>query len=1023
MGFTGHFIRRPVFASVLSLILILAGLMSWSRLTIREYPNIDEPQVSVSTSYSGASAEVMESQVTQVLEGSIAGIAGIDTLESSSRTEQSRITVRFRPGINTDAATSDVRDRVSRVRGRLPDEISEPVISKVEADASPIMMVIFRSTAMDRLELSDYLDRFVVNRFKVLDGVADVNMNGQRRYAMRIWPDTAKLAGLGITIQDLENALRSQNVEIPAGAFNTPDREFSVVSRTSLGTAEQFAAVVLKPAGGRQVKLGDVARVELGTADIRNEGRYNGETAMSLGIVKQSTANPLDVAAAVRDLIPVLNREMPPGTEALVGFDTTVFIESSIHNVFTTIMEAVVLVLLIIMLFLHSFRASLVPLVTIPVSLIAVFAVMLATGLTINTLTLLAMVLAIGLVVDDAIVMLENIFRHIEEGMTPVAAAFKGASEVGFAIIAMTLTLAAVYTPIAFTPGRTGRLFLEFAVTLAGAVIISGFVALTLTPMMSSKLLRHAEKSNVVARTIEGALTRLEHGYRSLLTRVLKARWLVLLTALGVAGFGAVMFSLLKSELAPTEDRGTVMITGQSPEGASFAYSQRYARALEQILATVPEISSYIVVVGMSGQVTQFNGFGRMADWAERSVSQQQVVQDLLPKLRRIAGAQVSASNPPSLGVRGFGKPFQFVVESTASYEELNRITQLLVDRLGQNPGLADLDTDMRLNKPEVEINIDRVRAAELGVDVAVVGRTLETLLGGRNVTTFKIGAEQYDVTVKLPEVERATPEILSQVYVRGTDGLVALSNIVTVRDRTAPRDLRRFNQLRAITIQANLAPGYTLGEAMTDVAQAAAETLPEGTLTDMTGQARELRDASSSLAFVFVLALAFIYLVLSAQFESFRDPLMIMVTVPLSMAGALTALKLSGGTLNVYSQIGLVTLIGLITKHGILIVDFTNRLQDEGRTRLDAIVEAAALRLRPILMTTGAMIIGAMPLALAVGAGAESRRQIGWVIVGGMALGTLLTLFVIPALYAVMGYHKVHGPAEDDGPAPQPRP
>jgi multidrug efflux pump len=813
-------------------------------------------------------------------------------------------------------------------------------------------------------------------------------------------------------VQDVESAIRNQNADIPAGRIESEDREFTVLSKTALGTPEEFSNIVLKEGGGLQVRLGDVARVELGTADVRRESRYNGVTAISIGIVKTAVANPLDVAREVKDLLPRLNTELPKGTSISVGFDSTVFIDRSIHNVFKTILEAIGLVLLIILFFLHSFRAAVIPIVTIPVSLVATFAIMYAAGLTVNTLTLLAMVLAIGLVVDDAIVVLENIYRHIEEGMKPFDAAIKGAREIGFAVIAMTLTLAAVYAPIAFTPGRTGRLFLEFAVTLAGAVIVSGFVALTLTPMMCSKLLKHSERRNM--------LDGLERGYRGTLSFALKIRWLVLLLALGVGLSGGWLFTQMKSELSPTEDRGTIIINGNAPEGASFGFTQRYASQAEELLAQVPELQSYLMIVG-SGDVTQFLSFARLKDWDARSKSQQQIVQGLSPKLRKIAGVQAFATNPASLGVRGFGKPFQFVIQSSASYEELNALAQKLVEKLKDNPGLADLDTDMRLNKPEVDVEIDRNRVADLGLDISVIGRTLETLLGGRNVTTFQIGSQQYDVTVALPAAERTSPETLANIFLRGKNGeMVQLSNIVKAKVGVAPRDLRRFNQLRSITIQANLAPGYTLGEAIQAVDQAAAEVLPQGTLTDLTGQAREFRDASSNLALVFVMALAFIYLVLSAQFESFRDPVMIMVSVPLSMTGALAALHFTGGTLNVYSQIGLVTLIGLITKHGILIVDFANKLQREGMERRAAIIEAARLRLRPILMTTAAMILGAIPLALAKGAGAESRQQIGWVIVGGMSLGTLLTLFVVPCVYAVMGWRPKTGAVQPMG-TPQP--
>jgi multidrug efflux pump len=996
-------IKRPVFATVLSLILLLVGLMAYSRLTIREYPNIDEPQVSVATSYTGASAEIMESQVTQVLEGSLAGIEGIDTIESTSRAESSRITIRFRAGVDIDAATSDVRDRVSRIRRNLPDEIQEPTISKVEADAQPIMFLIARSSAMNTSELTDYVDRYVLDRFTNLTGVADVAIYGERRYAMRVWIDAARLAGYELTVQDVENAIRNQNAEIPGGRIESQDREFTVLSRTSLGTAEEFANIMLKPAGGLQVKLGDVAKVELGTADVRRESRYNGETAISIGIVKQAVANPLDVSNAVRAILPRVNDSLPEGTVASIGYNSAVFIERSIYNVFVTILESVALVIAIIILFLHSFRAALIPIVTIPISLIATFALMYAAGLTINTLTLLAMVLAIGLVVDDAIVMLENAYRHIEEGMRPLQAALRGGREIGFAIIAMTLTLAAVYAPVAFTPGRTGRLFLEFALTLAGAVLVSGFVALTLTPMMCSKLLRESRR-NVAARLIEGAVHGLQRGYARTLRLALSARFFVLALALGVAAAGGWMLVLLKSELSPTEDRGTVVVSGNAPEGASLDYTRRYAQQVEEILAQVPELQSYLVIVG-AGEVTRFNSYARLKDWSEREASQQEIVQRLLPRLRKIAGVQATASNPASLGVRGWGKPFQFVIQSSAPYEEINKLAQALIARLDDNPGFADLDTDLRLNKPEVEVEIDRDRAADMGLDISVIGRTLETLLGGRNVTTFEIGNEQYDVTVTLPPEERASPDTLARLFVRNAKGeMVQLSNLVKIRQTVVPRDLRRFNRLRAVTVEANLSPGYTLGEAIAAVDRAARDVLPAGTVSDLTGQSREFRDARSNLALVFVLALAFIYLVLSAQFESFRDPVMIMLAVPLSITGALGALYFSGGTLNVYSQIGLVTLIGLITKHGILIVDFTNRLQEEGMARAEAIVEAAVLRLRPILMTTAAMVLGALPLVLAHGAGAESRQQIGWVIVGGMSFGTVLTLFVVPCVYSVMG-------------------
>ncbi|CAN5121713.1 efflux RND transporter permease subunit [soil metagenome] len=1000
-------IRRPVFATVLSLILLLIGLVSYTRLTVREYPKVDEPVVSVSTSYPGASATLIESQITQVLEGSLAGIEGIDIIESASRSESSRITVRFNSDVDIDAAASDVRDRVSRVRRSLPDEISEPVIAKVEADAQAIIFITFRSESMSSIELTDYVDRYVEDRFKNLTGVADVSIFGERRYAMRIWIDRDRLAGYGLTVQDVENALRAQNADIPAGRIEGTQTEFTVLSKTALATPDEFGNIVLKAAGGLQVKLGDVARVELGTEEQRRIGRYMGGVSITVGIVKQAVANPLDVSKAVNEILPTVQASLPAGVTAEIGYDSTRFISDSVAKVFETILEAIGLVVLIIIFFLHSPRAALIPIVTIPISLVTAMSLMLVAGLSINTLTLLAMVLAIGLVVDDAIVVLENIFRHIEDGMKPFDASIQGMREIGFAVIAMTLTLAAVYAPIAFTPGSTGRLFLEFALTLAGAVVVSGFVALTLTPMMCSKFLKHNSHPNVVARVIERLLTGVENGYRRLLGFAIRVRYVVLLIALAVAGIGAFLFTLLNSELTPSEDRGVIQIAGQAPEGSTLAFTDRYATQVEKILAGSPDMSAYLVNVGQP-DVNQFNAIGRLKDYSERSRSQAQVSASLQPQLRKIAGVQASSRSSGGFGRRGGGRPVEFVLQTSGTYEDLAAAGGKLANALRQNPGLTDVDTDLKLNKPQLEVKIDRDRVADLGLDISVIGRTLETMLGGRQVTRFEIGGEQYDVLVQLDKAERSAPDNLSRMFVRTPNGeMVQLSNLVSFNENVAPKELTRFNQLRSLKVTANLAPGFTLGQALTFVNATARDVLPAGIITDVSGQSREFRDASSNVAFIFVLALAFIYLVLSAQFESFRDPLMIMLTVPLSMTGALAALNLTGGTLNIYSQIGLVTLVGLITKHGILIVDFANRLQEEDKSRGEAIVEAAVLRLRPILMTTSAMVLGALPLALATGAGAESRQQIGWVIVGGMSVGTLLTLFVVPAIYSLAG--RVH--------------
>ncbi len=1012
MGLSELCIRRPVFATVLSLVIVLLGVVSYMRLTVREYPNVDEPVVSVQTRYPGASAKIIESQVTQILEGSIAGIPGIDVIDSQSRSEQSRISVRFRPDVNQDVAASDVRDRVSRVRGRLPDEIDEPIIAKVEADAQPIMLLVFNSPVLSPLEITDYIDRFVIDQLKNLNGVADVTIYGERRYAMRIWIDRERLAAFALTVQDIESALRAQNVELPSGRIESANREFSVLSRTGLVTPEEFRNIVIKVSGNHQVKLGEVARVELGAFDERRESRFEGGTAIAVGVIKQAVANPLDVSKAVRALLPRINQSMPNGMQAHVANDDSIFIERSIEAVYRTIGEAILLVVLVIIFFLRSPRASLIPIVTIPISLIATFTLMLAFGFSVNTLTLLAMVLAIGLVVDDAIVVLENIYRHIEHGMTPIDAAFKGTREIGFAVIAMTLTLAAVYAPIAFAPGKTGRLFLEFALTLAGAVIISGFVALTLTPMMCARLLRHNPAPGRLFLAIEGLLKGLERGYRRLLQLSLRHRPAVLLFAIAVAGSSVYFFQNLKSELAPVEDRGVIRVRGTGPEGATLAYTSRYSAEADAILADVPEIASRLVING-NPEVSGFLIFAPLKDWSERTRTQQEITREISPKVRRIAGVFAFAPNPNAFGQRGSSKPVEFVVQSSGTYEELEKLSDTLLAALEGYPGLESLETDLKLNTPEFRIEMDRAKVSDLRLDVNVVGRTLETLLGGRQVTRFEMNGEQYDVMVQLDIPDRSTPAALDTIFLRSPSGeMVQLSNIVKVVESVAPKELKRFNQLRAVTVSGTIAPGYALGEVLDHIERTVDQVLPPDIQTDVNGQSRDYRASSQSLALVFVLALAFIYLVLAAQFESFRDPLIILLTVPLSMSGALGTLYLVGGSLNVYSQIGLVTLVGLITKHGILIVEFANQLEADGKTRMDAVVEAASLRLRPILMTTGAMVLGAVPLALAMGAGAESRQQIGWVIVGGMSLGTLLTLFVVPTVLSLIGASR-HAAAE----------
>jgi len=835
-------------------------------------------------------------------------------------------------------------------------------------------------------------------------------VGGDRRYAMRVWVDPDKLASYRLTVQDVEDAMRRQNLEVPAGRIESEKREFSVTARTDLNTVAQFNDIALKTVGGYTVRLRDVARVEEAAASERSRVRLNGVPSISTGVIRNATANPLEVADGVRALMPQIQRDLPPSVTVVQANDNSVFIDRSIKAVYTTVAEAVVLVALVVFVFLRTLRASVIPLVTIPVSLIGSFALIALAGFTVNTLTLLALVLAIGLVVDDAIVVLENIYRHIEEGLTPFQASIKGVREISFAVVAMTLTLAAVFAPLAFTPGRTGRLFGEFALTLAGAVLVSGFVALTLTPMLCSKLLRHNPKPGVFDRTMESLLARMAASYARALRWTLAHRWVVLVVMLASGGGSAWLYSTAKSELAPMEDRGVIAMPIRAPDGATLQYTARYLDELERITAQYPEFDRRFLFMG-GGQVSTAFGVLRTVDWTERDITTQELARKLLPQLMGLPGITVFPVTPASLGQSFRSRQLDYVIVSGDTYQNMSRVAQEMLAEMQKNPGIVQPDMDLQLNKPEIFIDVDRARAADMGVSVDTVARTVETMLGGRVVTRYKRDAEQYDVFVQTTASGRATPDDIEKIFVRGrNETMVPLSSLVKVRESVSPRELNHFNQRRAVALSANLAPGYSLGEALKFMDDTAVRVLPQGYSSELNGISREFRASAGSLTLVFVLALLFIFLVLAAQFESFVDPLVILLAVPLSMVGALGALHLTGGTLNVFSQIGLITLVGLITKHGILIVEFSNQLRQQGKDVMEAVVEASALRLRPILMTTGAMVLGALPLALASGAGAESRQQIGWVIVGGMSLGTLLTIFVVPAIYTLFARKAIPG-------------
>ena len=1014
-------IKRPVLATVLSLIILLVGIISYTRLSVREYPRIDEPVVSVTTTYRGASAEVVESQITKPLEDSLAGIEGVDIMTSQSRSERSQINVRFNLKRDPDSAAADVRDKVARVRAKLPDTTDEPVIAKVEADAFPVIYISVQAGGRSVLEATDFVKRYVQPRLSVLPGASDVRIFGERQISMRVDIDRTRLAAYKLTVQDVEDAIRRQNAEIPAGRIESNAREFTVVAETDLQTPEQFNSIIIANVGGYPVRLRDVGSAYVGPVDERVISRYNGQPSLNIGVIKQAVANPLELSKAVRAEVDKMNENLPEGMRLVVAYDTSVFIDRSIKSVFQTIGEAVALVVLVIFFFLRSLRATLIPIVTIPVSLIGAFGLMYAFGFTVNTLTLLALVLAIGLVVDDAIVMLENIWRHIESGMPRRQAAIVGAREIGFAIVAMTLTLASVFAPLAFATGRTGRLFIEFALTLAGAVVVSGFIALTLSPMMCSLLLKHEAKHSWLYNIVEKWIQALTGGYRRALTWTLHHRYVIVAAWLVVLGAGAVLFSNLKSELAPIEDRGVVFGLLTAPQGSTPQYTADMLKPIESVYATLPETGAFTAISGFP-TVVDGNAVLRLKPWEERTRTAKQLADDLRPAMMSIPGAIAFPINPPSLGQPFRSTPIEYVVMSQVPYVELQRVVDRFLEEVRKYPGIQNIQTDLRLNTPEVRVRINRDKLSDMGVQVETVGRTLETMLGGRQVTRFKKDGEQYDVIVQVAPVDRTTPADISDSYVRARDGSMAqLSNLVDVREGVAPQSLNHFNRLRAVKITGTLLPGYTVGDGLKAMDAAAKVALPVTAQTGLDGQSREFKLSGGEIYFTFVLALVFIYLVLSAQFESFVNPFVIMLSVPLSMTGALLTLWFFGGTLNIYSQVGLVTLVGLITKHGILIVEFSNQLRAKGEEMMQAVIDASTMRLRPILMTTGAMVLGALPLARAVGAGAESRTPIGLVIVGGLVFGTMLTLFVVPTAYTLLAGHRIKEPLEQPGVAPSP--
>ena len=1003
-------VRRPVFASVISLLLLILGLAALTNLPVRQYPDVESPVVSIETRYRGASAEVVETKVTQVIEDQIAGIEGIEKLTSSSRDERSDIRVEFSLSRDIDSAANDIRDRVSRVVDQLPVEADPPEIAKVDNTTQAVMYLNLASDRLNGLEITDYADRYLVDRFSTVPGVARVRISGQRRYAMRVWLSRESLAARGLTVTDVESALRAENVELPAGRIESVAREFTLRTDTGFATEDDFRKLAIgRGADGQIVRLGDVAEVRIGAENERSIARSNGEQAVSLAIEQLSKANSVQVSRAVQREVESISPELPEGMTLGINYNRAEFIEASMNEVYKALFVALALVLVVIYVFLGSLRATLIPAVVVPVSVVASFIVMGAMGYTLNVLTLLGLVLAIGLVVDDAIVVLENIYRRIEAGEKPLLSALDGANEIGFAVVATTLVLVAVFVPLSFIQGDVGRLFREFGITLAAAVIFSSLVALTLTPMLCSKMLKGGQRRAGLAARVDQFFNWLMRHYRKALTKVVRFPWMVFSATAVIAVCAAPMLYYLPTEYAPNEDRGAFFVILRAPEGATLEFTDQSTRQLEEIL---------ISETGENGPIRRFltrlpswgsssvNGaliISLLDHWDEREETDREIVSRLSARFNEIPGARIFARTSRALGIRGDGTPVEMVIGGP-DYEQLRDWRDRMLAAMESMPELRNVDSDYQERKPQMKVSVDRDRAAALGVSLSNVGRTLETMLGSRVVTTYVDRGREYNVVLQGGDADRSSIDDLANLYVRSneTGRLIPLSNLVLVTEGAGPDELKRNDRMRSITVSAALADDVRLGDAIDRLYDVAQETLPPTARISWEGESREFLESGNSLYLTFALALVIVFLVLAAQFESFINPLVILVTVPLAMTGALLGLWAYGSSVNVFTQIGSILLIGLSAKNGVLIVEFANQLRDRGMPFRESVVEAASVRLRPILMTSACTTFGALPLLLGTGAGAESRQPIGIVVVYGVTLSAVLTLFVVPSLYVL---------------------
>ena len=1006
-------INRPVLAIVMSLAIILLGVIGFSFLGVREFPSVDPPVVTVQTSYIGANADVIESQITEPLEDAINGVPGIRTLTSVSREGRSSITVEFELGVNIEAAANDVRDKVSGALNRLPQDVDPPVVEKADADSSPIIFLTVRSDKRNLLETSRIAEVLFKERIQTIPGVSSVQIWGQQRYSMRLWMDPIKLASLKLAPSDVLQALNRENVELPSGRVEGQNTELTVRTMGRLNSEEDFNNLIIKEQGDNVVRLSDIGYAKLGAENERTILRRDGIPGCALAIVAQPGANNIDIADRLYKKLDQITRDLPPDISYQMSYDSTKYIRASIFEVGETILIAFVLVLSIIFIFLRDWRTTVIPIATIPISLIGSFFVMYLLGFTINVLTLLGIVLAIGIVVDDAIVVLENIYVKVEQGENPEEAARKGSTEIYFAVISTTVSVVAVFLPVIFLQGLTGRLFREFGLVVASAVAISAFVSLTLTPMMSSKILKRRAVQPWLYRKTEPFFMGLTNAYASALDGFMKRRWLGFVV---IVLSGAVIYFLGKStpsELSPLEDRSEFRLQAQAQEGATFEYMDRNVKELTQFISEeVPERSGMVSVTAPGfGSAGVNSGFVRviLKDPKDRDRTQQQIVDDITGKVRKYSGVRTFTTQAQTIGDRRGGFPLQFVIQA-ADIEKLKKVLPQFMLKASASPLFAFVDLDLKFNKPEISITIDRDKARNLGVNVLDISQTLQLGLSGSRFGNFIMDGKQYQIIGQVERANRNEPLDLKTLYVKNKRGdLIQLDNLVTFEERSSPPQLFRFNRYSSAKVQAQLAKGVALGDGIKEMQKIADEVLDESYTTSLDGASREFAESSSSIYLAFLIALAIIYLILAGQFESFKDPLVIMFTVPLALAGALISLWYFNQTLNVFSQIGIIMLIGLVTKNGILIVEFANQRKEQGLAVLDAVKEAAASRFRPIIMTSLCTILGILPIALALGAGSESRVSMGIAVIGGMLFATVLTLFVIPAIYSYLSSKHAH--------------